>query len=73
MLQTVEGILEPSGAVRLLEPIHVTQPTRVLLTLLQPADEADLGALASEAALAKDWQRPEEDEAWGPLASLKSL
>jgi len=73
MLQTVEGILDPSGAVRLLEPIHVDQPTRILLTVLLPVDEADLGAQVSEAALAKDWQRPEEDEAWAHLASLKSL
>ncbi|CAA9893011.1 hypothetical protein METHB2_920003 [Candidatus Methylobacter favarea] len=35
MLKTVEAILEPSGEVRLLEPVHVSRPSRVLLTLLK--------------------------------------
>lgn len=73
MLQTVEGILDPSGAVRLLEPIVVKQPTRIILTVLAPEEEAESGAQASEMSLAKDWLRPEEDEAWAQLASLKSL
>ena len=30
-------------------------------------------ALLSEAALAQDWDRPEEDEAWSHLAQLPSL
>jgi hypothetical protein len=30
-------------------------------------------ALLSEAALAGDWERPEEDEAWSHLAQLPSL
>ena len=31
------------------------------------ASEGRLTALASESALAKDWLRPEEDEAWKDL------
>ncbi len=36
MLQTIEAILDPSRHVHLLEPVHVTTPARVLLTLLEP-------------------------------------
>lgn len=39
MLQTIEAIIEPSGAVRLLEEVHVATPRRALVTLL----EADAG------------------------------
>jgi hypothetical protein len=30
-------------------------------------------ALLSEKALAKDWNKPEEDEAWSHLQSIKQL
>jgi hypothetical protein len=43
MLQTIEAILEPSGKVRLLEPIHVSKPSRVLLTLLEVPLERETG------------------------------
>jgi hypothetical protein len=43
MLKTIEAILEPSGQVRLLEPVHVFRPSRVLLTLLEPATETQRG------------------------------
>jgi hypothetical protein len=46
MLQTVEAILEPSGKVRLLEPIHVSRPSRVLLTLLETPIEPERGSAA---------------------------
>jgi hypothetical protein len=38
---------------------------RALLTLLQPS--TDETALLADAALAEDWLRPEEDEAWAYL------
>ena len=34
MLQAVEAVINPDGTVQLLEKLHVTQPTRVILTLL---------------------------------------
>ena len=37
MLQAVEAILEPSGEVRLLENIRVTEPTRVVVTVIETA------------------------------------
>ncbi len=36
-------------------------------------EEQNIGTLLSEPALAKDWNRPEEDKAWEHLAQLPSL
>ncbi|MEQ1637800.1 MAG: hypothetical protein ABL903_14035 [Methylococcales bacterium] len=47
MLQTVEAILEPSGEVRLLEPVHVSKPSRVLLTILGTATTPERGQAAA--------------------------
>ena len=40
MLQTVEAELDVNGQIRLLEPLHVTKPSRVLVTLLQETNSA---------------------------------
>ncbi|MGH9843703.1 MAG: hypothetical protein ACREEM_33625 [Blastocatellia bacterium] len=37
MLQTVQAEVDVNGNVRVLEPLHVTKPTRALLTLLEDA------------------------------------
>ena len=39
------------------------------MTILEegPLEQASESALLSEAALAEDWNRPEEDEAWSYL------
>jgi len=37
MLQTVQAEVDVDGNVRVLEPLHVTKPTRALLTLLEDA------------------------------------
>jgi len=34
MLQTIEAIIEPSGAIRLLEEFHVNSPQRAIVTIL---------------------------------------
>lgn len=47
MLQTIEAILEPSGEVRLLEPIHVSAPARALLMLLETSAAAGCGNAAA--------------------------
>ncbi|MCU0919833.1 MAG: hypothetical protein MUF08_08410 [Burkholderiaceae bacterium] len=67
MLNTVEAVLQPDGALRFLEPVHPSGAQRVLVTFTQPLDEAHDGARASEAALAADWLRDEEDAAWAHL------
>lgn len=66
MIQTVEAIIDESGGVRLLEPVEVSGSQRALVTILDevPTPSAHETALLSEAALAKDWSRPEEDAAW---------
>ena len=67
MLQTIEAMIDEQGNVRLLEPIQLSKPRRAFVTIL--AEERDLPetALLSEAALAEDWNRSEEDAAWSHL------
>ena len=62
-MRTVEAIIQPSGEVRLVEPLHVRTPRRALVTILEEDPKVDDATLLSEAALAKDWNRPEEDAA----------
>jgi hypothetical protein len=65
MLRTVEAVIEAGGHVRLLEQVDVSEPRRALVTILdETAEEPNLTALLSEAALAEDWNREEEDAAW---------
>lgn len=66
MHKTVEAVIEPDGRVRLVEPVRVGRPRRALVTILDDESESET-ALLSEAALAEDWDRPEEDEAWQHL------
>ena len=66
MIRTVEAVIDEQGNVRLLEPVHLSSARRALVTILEnrQAAGAPESALLSEAALAEDWNRPEEDEAW---------
>jgi hypothetical protein len=70
MLQTIEVEIDASGQVRPLEPLIRLPPGRALLTLLD--EQANETALLAEAALAEDWLKPEEDEAWAHLQPAKS-
>lgn len=65
MLQTIEVEIDASGQIKPLEHLVRLPAGRGLLTLLPTA--ADETALLAEAALAQDWQKPEEDEAWAHL------
>jgi hypothetical protein len=71
-MRTVEAVIEPTGEVHLIEPVRVTSPRRALVTILEEAPEANETALLSEAALAEDWNRPEEEAAWAHLQPRKS-
>jgi len=65
MLHTIEVEIDADGRVHPLEPLSRVPPGRALLILLtSPGDET---ALLAEAALAEDWLKPEEDEAWAHL------
>ena len=69
MMRTVEAVIDEQGNVRLLEPVHLPSSRRALVTILEDRQAAGARetALLSEAALAEDWNRQEEDEAWAHL------
>jgi hypothetical protein len=69
MIQTVEAVIDEQGKVQLLEAVRLAGPRRALVTILDegPSQVAHEKALLSEAALAEDWDRPEEDAAWSHL------
>ena len=71
MIQTIEAVIDEKGKVQLLQDVRLPQVRRALVTILEekPAVTVSETALLSEAALAEDWNRPEEDEAWSYLQS----
>ena len=73
MIQTVEATIDETGTVRLLESVQLSGVRRVLVTILdeEPFEVKHETALLSEAALAADWNRPEEDAAWSHLQPVK--
>ncbi len=73
MIQTIEALIDENGKVSLLEEVHLPTPRRALVTILdEAASDKSATALLSEAALAVDWNRPEEDEAWSHLQPVSS-
>lgn len=73
MIKTVEAVVDEHGNVHLLEPVRPGVARRALVTILdeEPVPQASEAALLSEAALAQDWNRPEEDEAWSHLQRVR--
>ncbi len=67
MLRAVEAIIDEHGNVRLLEEIVLPSSHRAIVTILEETPLIQEITLLSEAALAEDWNRPEEDEAWSYL------
>ena len=60
--------MDELGTVHLLQPQRLDRSHRAIVTIM--SDEpvgAYKAALFSEAALAGDWNRPEEDAAWAYL------
>lgn len=72
-MQTIEAIIDEQGRVQLLESVRLPVPRRALVTILEeePAQTVQETTLLSEAALAEDWNRPEEDAAWSHLQPAK--
>ena len=66
MIRTVESIIDEKGRVSLLEPVRPSTARRALVTILEEEPIAET-ALLSEAVLAEDWERAEEDAAWAHL------
>ena len=73
MIQTIEAVIDEHGNVRLLEPVQLPAARRALVTILEerPIPGIAESALLSEAALAEDWNRPEEDDAWSHLQQVR--
>jgi hypothetical protein len=73
MIKTVEAVIDERGNVRLLEPVRPGGVRRALVTILEerPTDIPPETALLSEATLAQDWDRPEEDDAWKHLQKVQ--
>jgi hypothetical protein len=71
---TVEAVIDQAGNVKILQPVPLLQGARraLLVVLDEPALATAETALLSEAALAEDWLRPEEDEAWAYLQRATS-
>ncbi len=69
MIQTVEAVVDERGNVHLLAPLCLPSSHRALVTILdeKPAAPIPETALLSEAVLAEDWNRPEENAAWSHL------
>jgi hypothetical protein len=65
MIRTVEAIIDERGDVRLLEAVTLPAARRAFVMILEePPAYAHETALLSDASLAEDWNRPEEDAAW---------
>jgi len=59
MSKTVEAVIDKNGNVQLLESV-----APVTIMEEEPITSVLATALLSQQALAEDWLRPEEDEAW---------
>lgn len=64
MIRTIEAVIDEHGSVLLQETVVLSAPRRALVTILEEEPYSHETALLSEAALADDWNRPEEDAAW---------
>jgi len=66
MLKTLEATIDKNGTIRLKEKIKLRTMHKALVTILEEDDIEEI-TLLSEKALAKDWNKPEEDKAWKHL------
>lgn len=71
MIQTFEAVIDQNGNAPLLEAVKLNTAKRALVSVLEeePLVAISETALLSEQALAEDWSRPEEAEAWSHLQS----
>lgn len=67
VLRSIEVTIEKDGTIRLPKKMNFSSARRAILTILDEPVLIAETALLSEAALAEDWNRPEEDEAWAYL------
>lgn len=69
MLKAIEATIDTNGEVHLKEQVHIKTPCRAIVTIIDDTTEKSVDEITmlSEQALATDWNRPEEDEAWSHL------
>jgi hypothetical protein len=69
-LQSIEATVQTDGSVRLKRRLHLKKPAKAVLTVLVESGQPSIdlsSAKLSQASLAKDWLRAEEDAAWAHL------
>ncbi|MCR4321929.1 MAG: hypothetical protein NUV74_16540 [Candidatus Brocadiaceae bacterium] len=73
MIRTIDATIDQKGHIRLSEPVNLSSSCRALVLILdeEPLIRVNEEALLSEASLAEDWNRPEEDEAWQHLQEVQ--
>jgi hypothetical protein len=71
MLRSIEAIVEKDGEVHLKESVRLGRACRAIVTIIDEPWASET-ALLSEPALAEDWNRPEEDEAWSHLQQTQA-
>jgi hypothetical protein len=71
MIQTLEAVIDQNGQVHLAEGVKLPAARRALVMILEEPPGVSETALLSESALAEDWNRPEEDEAWSHLQQVQ--
>lgn len=66
MIRTIEATIDQKGHISLSEPVTLSSSCSALVLILdeKPLIRLNEESLLREAALAEDWDRPEEDEAW---------
>ncbi len=69
MKATLEAEVDAKGNIKLKEPVTLRPGSRVLVTVVQDAPPET--AVLSEASLAADWNRPEEDAAWAAFGQAQ--
>lgn len=66
-METVPAEIDEHGNVKLLAMPSSSSKRRAVVTILDEEDSFSETALLSEAVLAEDWNRPEEEDAWSHL------
>ncbi|HGG59732.1 MAG TPA: hypothetical protein ENK26_07430 [Gammaproteobacteria bacterium] len=64
MLHAIEAEIDKEGNVKLTEQIKLEKSHKALVIILDEKEDLTETAQLSESALAKDWDRVEEDDAW---------
>ncbi|MEO5368997.1 MAG: hypothetical protein H7833_02870 [Magnetococcus sp. DMHC-1] len=70
MMHSYEAEIDVKGRIRLLEPVQLHGPCRAVVTVMAsvPDEGTDRALLHfAESSLFRDWEWPEEEEAWAHL------